>query len=69
MAEPSEQISTKWIKGAERLCVKCGREITNLQRDVGVVRSRYGPKKHGTREIICMPCHTGRTNDQGTETS
>lgn len=57
MAKPSEQISTKWIEGAKRECVRCGALIKNLQRDVGVVRSRYpGP----VREIICMDCHLGR---------
>ena len=62
MAEPSEQISTKWIEGAERICIKCGKEIKNLARDVGVVRSR---SPGSVREIICMDCHTGRTNDDG----
>lgn len=53
----SEQISTKWIEGAERVCVKCGVEIKNLERQVGEVRTRYGPKRHLVREIICMDCH------------
>lgn len=56
MAQGSEQISQKWIEGAKRECVKCGREIKNLDRDVGEVRSRYGPKGHGTREIVCSTC-------------
>lgn len=62
-------ISSAWLEGAKRECVKCGAEIKNMERDVGVVRSRYGPKGHGTREIICTDCHTGRNdgNDQGTE--
>lgn len=59
-AAGSEQISTKWIEGAERVCVKCGMEITNLAKQVGEVRSRYGAKGHGTREIICMDCHMGK---------
>lgn len=54
----SEQISKRWIEGAKRECVKCGRPIKNLARDVGEVRSRYpGPK----REIICMSCLWERT--------
>lgn len=64
-------ITTAWLEGAERICVKCGAEIKNMDRDVGVVRSRYpGP----VREIICTECfvnrHTGRTtHDQGTKSS
>lgn len=55
MAQGSEQISKKWIEGAKRECVKCGVRITNLDKQVGEVRSRYpGP----IREIICMDCHT-----------
>lgn len=57
MAEGSEQISKRWVEGAKRQCVKCGVKITNLQRQVGEVRSRYpGP----VREIICMDCHKSR---------
>jgi hypothetical protein len=67
MAQPSEQISTKWLEGAKRECVKCGAEITNMEKQVGVVRSRYpGP----VREIICMNCHLGRQDagsQKGTE--
>ena len=58
MAKGSEQISARWIEGAKRECVKCGRKITNLARDVGLVRSRYpGP----VREIICTECLHGRS--------
>ena len=54
MARGSEQISTKWVAGAKRECVKCGVKITNLDKQVGEVRSRYpGP----VREIVCMDCH------------
>lgn len=57
MAAPSEAISQRWIEGAKRECVKCGAKITNLQKQVGEVRSRYpGP----VREIICMDCHVVR---------
>lgn len=57
MASGSEQISKKWVEGAKRECVKCGVKITNLDRQVGEVRSRYpGP----IREIICMDCHLKR---------
>ena len=53
MASGSEQISTRWIEGAKRECVKCGVKITNLDKQVGEVRSRYpGP----IREIICKSC-------------
>jgi Zn ribbon nucleic-acid-binding protein len=56
MAAGSEQISKKWIEGAKRECAKCGVKITNLAKQVGEVRTRYGPKKHGSREIICVDC-------------
>jgi hypothetical protein len=56
MAQGSEKISSKWVEGAERVCVLCGKEIKNLDRDVGEVRTRYGPKGHGTREIVCDEC-------------
>lgn len=53
MARGSETISTKWVEGARRRCVKCGIKITNLDKQVGEVRSRYpGP----IREIICKDC-------------
>lgn len=45
------------MEGAERVCVRCGVKITNLAKQVGEVRTRYGPKRHGKREIICMNCH------------
>ena len=61
MASPSEQISQKWIEGAKRECVRCGVEITNMDEQIGEVRSRYGPKGHGTREIICKECVRRRT--------
>lgn len=61
MSAPSEQISVKWVEGAERKCVKCGRPIKNLKRDVGVVRSVYpGPR----REIICYGCHVGPARER-----
>lgn len=57
MAAGSERISRRWVEGAARRCVKCGVKITNLDRQVGEVRSRYpGP----IREIICMDCHLKR---------
>jgi hypothetical protein len=57
LARGSEQISSRWIEGAKRECVKCGVQITNLAKQVGEVRSRYpGP----VREIICMSCHMKR---------
>jgi len=57
VARGSETISTKWVEGAKRICVKCGVKITNLDKQVGVVRSIYpGPK----REIICMDCRPGQ---------
>ena len=55
MAAGSEKISAKWVEGAARRCVKCGVKITNLDKQVGMVRSRYhGPRE--TREITCMDC-------------
>jgi hypothetical protein len=57
VAAPSEQISARWIEGARRECVACGAPIKNLDRDVGVVRTRSG-----VREIVCMNCHMGRTD-------
>lgn len=58
VAQGSEQISTRWVEGAKRECVKCGRPIKNLQRDVGHVRTRF---PGAVREIICMDCHLGRS--------
>lgn len=58
MAQGSEQISKRWIEGAERKCRRCGREISNLSRDVGEVRTRQG-----IREILCMECHMTRRKD------
>lgn len=59
MASPSEQISKKWIEGAKRECVRCGVKITNMDKQIGEVRSRYpGP----VREIICKDCVAARTH-------
>jgi hypothetical protein len=55
MASPSEQISLKWIEGAERKCVRCGVAITNMVEQIGEVRSRY-VKGRSDREIICKDC-------------
>lgn len=60
MAAGSEQISTRWIEGAERVCRRCGVKITNLSKQVGEVRTLYGGKGHGKREILCMSCHLKR---------
>jgi hypothetical protein len=60
MARGSEQISLKWIGNAERVCRQCGVKITNLAKQVGEVRTRYGPTGHGTRELLCMTCHLGK---------
>lgn len=60
VAAPSEQIRLKWIEGAERVCVKCGTEITNIKEQVGEVRSTYHGRRM-TREIICMSCHLERS--------
>lgn len=49
----SEQISTRWIEGAKRECVKCHVKITNLAKQVGEVRTRF---PGNVREIICMDC-------------
>lgn len=66
MASGSEQISKKWIEGAKRECVKCHVKITNLDKQVGEVRSRYpGP----IREIVCMDCHFKRTKRDSNERS
>ena len=56
MAKGSEQISTRWIEGAKRECVFCGVKITNLAKQVGVVRTVFPSLR---REIICMDCHCG----------
>lgn len=56
MAQGSEQISKRWIEGAERTCVKCGMKITNLAKQVGVVRTVFPSRR---REIVCMDCHMG----------
>ena len=55
MASGSERISKRWVEGAERACIKCWAEITNLDRQVGEVRTRYVDGKP-VREIICMDC-------------
>lgn len=52
MAAGSEQISVKWIEGAERVCVTCGAKITNLAKQVGIVRTVTS----GQREIVCVDC-------------
>lgn len=52
MATGSEQISVKWIEGAERTCVKCGAAITNLAKQVGIVRTAIS----GQRELVCTDC-------------
>lgn len=56
MAAGSEQISQRWIEGAKRECALCGRPITNLAKQVGVVRTLYPSRK---REILCMNCRPG----------
>jgi len=61
MAAGSEQISKKWIEGAGRICCKCGVQITNMAKQVGEVRTRYGSKKHLQREIVCMDCMAARS--------
>lgn len=56
---------TQWVAGAERVCVKCGAEIKNLERDVGEVRSRFLEGRRVTREIVCTKCHLGPWADRG----
>lgn len=53
MAEPSEQISTKWVEGVERVCRDCGRPITNLDKQVGEIRRTF---KHGRVTTAWMRC-------------
>ena len=60
MPAPSEQISTRWVEGAERVCRACGVKITNLAKQVGEVRTLYGGKGHGTRELLCMNCFVAK---------
>ena len=56
MAAPSEQISKRHIEGAKRECVRCGRPIKNMAKEIGVIRTLYpGPR----REILCMNCRPG----------
>lgn len=55
MPAGSERISTRWVEGADRVCIKCGVEIKNLSQQVGEVRSRIVDGKT-VREIICMDC-------------
>lgn len=57
MARGSEQISSRWVKGAKRECARCGADITNLVRDVGETHTRYNPFR---RWLVCMACHMGR---------
>lgn len=42
-----------WVQGAKRTCVKCGVKITNIDKQVGAVRTRF---PGGVRELICMDC-------------
>lgn len=63
MAAGSEQISTKWIKGAERVCERCGVKITNLAKQVGEVRTDFRGSRHGKTTIICMDCVAKRNAD------
>jgi hypothetical protein len=36
-------------------------KITNLAKQVGEVRTLYGGRGHGSRDILCMECHVART--------
>ena len=56
MAAGSEKLSKRWVQGAKRECVLCGRAIVNLDRDVGIVRTTA----EGRREIVCMTCFVRR---------
>lgn len=57
MARGSERIAEKWLDGAKRECVSCGMKITNLDKQVGVIRTTYYPKL--VTEILCMDCRPG----------
>jgi hypothetical protein len=61
MPAGSEQISVRWVEGAVRECRACGVKITNLAKQVGEVRTLYGGKGHGERQLLCMSCHVART--------
>jgi hypothetical protein len=61
----SETLSSKHVEGAKRECIKCGRPIKNLQRDVGEVRTRF---PGAVREIICTVCTKDRVARLITET-
>lgn len=59
MSAGSEQISTKWIAGLERVCRDCHKPITNLQ-DVGQYhRHRVNGKDVGGW-IRCVGCLLAR---------
>ena len=61
MAKPSEQISSRWIEGAKRECVLCGMTITNMAKQIGVVRTVYPSRR---REIVCYECFVGPAREK-----
>lgn len=61
VAAGSEQISVRWIEGAKRECCLCHVKITNLSKQVGVVRTVYPSQR---REIVCMDCHCGPAREK-----
>lgn len=54
-----------WVQGAKRTCVKCGVKITNIDKQVGAVRTRF---PGGVRELICMDC-TLKRKEVGNEST
>lgn len=65
MAKGSEQISARWVEGAERVCVECGAPIRNLARDVGQVHTDYDARGRVLRRWVrCMACRPGQRRDE-----
>jgi hypothetical protein len=61
VSKGSETISERWVDGAKRECVVCGVKITNLSKQVGLVRSHYLASDYprAFREIVCVNCRPG----------
>ena len=53
----SEKISRAWLEG-ETHCSGCGMKFTNIEKQVGQVRTVYPSRK---REVICFDCLRSKT--------
>jgi hypothetical protein len=60
----SEQVSKRWVEGAERVCSKCGTPIKSLSRQLGTYHMNYYT---GEKRLVCMECHVVRPSDRRRE--